>query len=355
LNNAAGSIQTATRPRWPELLRGLGRLLAAALDVYALGALAYLIVRLLVGERLWAVALLNNLMPIPLLPAAPALIILLLLWRTRAIRLWHAALVAPAALAFALLYGGLLLPRAQTAPADAPQFSLLTFNVQSQMGNAGVIADLLLLSDADVLALQEFTQTLADQLAPRLAETYPHQALHPSDSFAVGMGVFSRFPILEESMLELAFYNQRVQIALNDTQVFTLFNVHPPPPSLRGGFDASGRSRDITAILDWAAGEGSAVVLAGDWNATDQSHDYGRIAARYRDSFREAGGGLGATWPNFAHTRYPFSRLIAGFMPPLIRIDHIFHSQHVTALEAAPLASSAGSDHFPVRARLAVP
>jgi vancomycin resistance protein VanJ len=338
----------------PRIALGmLARVVAAAIDLYALAALAYLVLRLLVGERWWPVELTNSLMPLPLLPALPALFLLLGLRLARAIRAWHVALLLPAVLAFALLYGGLFIPR--VVPEGAPQFILLTFNLQSQPDNSEAVADLILSSNADVVALQELTQTLTDQLIPLLGETYPHRALHPSDAFAFGMGVFSRLPILDESMVELTFYNQRVQIALDDDTAITLFNVHPPPPRMGGGIDSTGRSQDIRAIIEWAAGETDGVILAGDWNTTDQSDDYAYITARYRDSFREAGWGFGATWPNFQYTHYPFSRAVAGFMPPLIRIDHIFHDSSLQAVEIAPLPTSAGSDHFPVRARLTVP
>jgi vancomycin resistance protein VanJ len=343
------------RPFWKTTLRALVRILAAAIDLYALATIIYLLLRLLLGERFWPVALLNSLMPLPLLPAVSALLVQLAFWLARIVRVWHAALLLPAALAFIVLYGGLFVPRARTAPEGASTFMLLSFNVQSQMGNSDDIAAFLLSSGADVIALQELTQTLADQLIPQLTATYPHQALHPSDAFAFGMGVFSRFPILEEAMLELSFYNQRVRIALDDDTAMTLFNVHPPPPLFRGGFDATVRGQDIASIVEWASAETGAVILTGDWNSTDQSDHYGLVAAHYRDSFREVGWGLGATWPNFHYATYPGSQLVAGILPPLIRIDHIFHSDEVQALEAGPLSESAGSDHFPMLARLAVP
>jgi endonuclease/exonuclease/phosphatase family metal-dependent hydrolase len=40
-------------------------------------------------------------------------------------------------------------------------------------------------------------------------------------------------------------------------------------------------------------------------------------------------------------------------VPALIRIDHIFHSSHFTALNAHMLNDSGGSDHLPVVAELA--
>jgi hypothetical protein len=104
----------------PRIALGmLARVVAAAIDLYALAALAYLVLRLLVGERWWPVELTNSLMPLPLLPALPALFLLLGLRLARAIQGWHMALLLPAVLAFALLYGGLFIPPRRAAGCAA--------------------------------------------------------------------------------------------------------------------------------------------------------------------------------------------------------------------------------------------
>ena len=71
----------------------------------------------------------------------------------------------------------------------------------------------------------------------------------------------------------------------------------------------------------------------------------GTLAARMGDSFREAGLGFGWSWPVAAQVKLP------AFVPPLMRIDYIWHSPQwrtVTASQGPTL----GSDHLPLYATL---
>lgn len=65
------------------------------------------------------------------------------------------------------------------------------------------------------------------------------------------------------------------------------------------------------------------------------------------DSFREAGVGLGTSWPVSRMRGLPW------FIPPLIRIDYIWHSDHFRAVMAQQ-GPERGSDHLPVLATLAM-
>ena len=87
------------------------------------------------------------------------------------------------------------------------------------------------------------------------------------------------------------------------------------------------------------------IILMGDFNLTDQTRHYSQITRTLTDVYREAGWGLGHTFP------------AGGFYPrvplPLIRIDYIFHSRELAGLEART-GDSVGSDHIPVIARLSL-
>ncbi|MCZ2094787.1 MAG: hypothetical protein LC121_00665 [Anaerolineae bacterium] len=73
----------------------------------------------------------------------------------------------------------------------------------------------------------------------------------------------------------------------------------------------------------------------------------GDLAAVMRDSFREAGYGLGTSWP--AAQAFGIPPLI----PPLVRIDYIWHSDEFRTLAAAQ-GPYLGSDHLPLYATLAL-
>ena len=78
---------------------------------------------------------------------------------------------------------------------------------------------------------------------------------------------------------------------------------------------------------------------------SDQTSIYSTLAGQMGDSFREAGFGLGATWPAFQVVG------MNAVLPALIRIDYIWHSREFQAVNAE-VGPYLGSDHLPVEATL---
>jgi vancomycin resistance protein VanJ len=339
---------SASRPRVDKLapLRSavgwMSDLFTAAANIYALFALVYLGARLLVGEVWQPVNVVNHLMPLPLLPAAFlwAVIGLLRRWRTL-------LLLSPAALAFFGLYGALLLPKAAQIPPDAPTLTIMTWNLRRAVepDETQAALDIIRAVNADIVALQEFTQPAADFLTPRLADLYPYSALHPYASGVNGMGVYSRFSIYADHFWTGLLGNMRAQLSFANT-LFTLYNVHPPSPGL--SVNTRFRSAEIADLLERLSAETTPLIVVGDFNLTDQSSDYARLTEVLIDSFREAGEGLGLTFPNLG-----YANPLLGAAPPIIRIDYIFHDAHWRALESRVYESSGRSDHYPVISKLA--
>jgi len=131
--------------------------------------------------------------------------------------------------------------------------------------------------------------------------------------------------------------------------MITLYDVHPPPPSLRTGLNAAGRSATIDALLERLASEDSVLIVTGDFNMTAEADDYARLTqgATLWDAFRESGSGLGPTFPNMQ-----FGGSFWSYIPPLFRIDYVFYSQPFRAVEARVWHTHGGSDHYPVLATL---
>jgi vancomycin resistance protein VanJ len=317
-------------------------LMIAAVDIYALAALLYLGARLLVGETWQPVNFANNLMPSLLIPA-------LFLWVGVGLaRRWRTfVLLSPSVAAFVGLYGAMLLPKVAQIPPDAPTLTIMTWNLHRAITADELEAALTIIRDvdADIVALQEFTQPAADFLTPRIADLYPYNALHPYARGVNGMGVYSRFPIYADSFWTGLLGNMRVQMSFADT-LFTFYNVHPPSPGLT--VDTRYRSREITDLLNRFAGETTPLIVVGDFNLTDQSNDYARLTEVLTDSFRAAGEGLGLTFPNLG-----YANPLLGAVPPIIRIDYIFHDGNWRSLASRVYESSGRSDHYPVISTLA--
>jgi endonuclease/exonuclease/phosphatase (EEP) superfamily protein YafD len=113
------------------------------------------------------------------------------------------------------------------------------------------------------------------------------------------------------------------------------------------GYDTEMRNRQIARLLEILEAETYPFIVAGDFNTSDQAVIYGELAGYMRDSFREAGWGLGGSWP------VSQSRGLPAFIPPLVRIDYIWHSDHFRAVEALQ-GPPRGSDHLPLLVTLDV-
>jgi vancomycin resistance protein VanJ len=322
-------------------------LLLASINAYGFSVTVFLLVRWLIGESWGLIALFNSIAHLLFLPAIFLLPLAIMLRRRMTV-----LLVIPALLAFVLGYGAAFMPRPVQAASDGEALRILTYNLKSLTHNFDPVLAVIREAGADVVALQELSQPMADYLAQALAAEYPHQAMHTTANEPVpGQGVLSRYPIVADDYWRVYLAMQRVTLEV-DGQALALYNAHPIMPLSRGGF--SRRGEEISDLLARAAGETGAVLLVGDFNMSDQSADYWRVAAQYQDSYREAGWGLGLTFPAnmplFSGSRYIPS--VLQNVPPLVRLDYIFHNAAFEALEARVWPVSGGSDHLPVFAAL---
>lgn len=311
---------------------------------YAILLLTYFTLRLIAGERLDVVALGNSLMPSILIPALFGFILMLILRR------WQiAVLLIPPIVVLAALYGGRFIPRGGD---DDGTLSVLTFNVASQRSDFDALIGVIRNADADVVALQELLTGASDAVVTALSEVYPYAAMHPTDDFARGMGVLSKHPIIEDRYFDnLILGSQRIRLAIDDAPEVVFYNVHPVPPRAPAGvaFDDSTRSGEIAILLDDARQyAGEPVILAGDFNMTDQTDDYARVRdAGFGDTYRDAGFGFGPTFPS--GQRWGGLLLL---IPPAIRIDYVFHSDDFRGSAARVIGDSGQSDHYPVYVEL---
>jgi endonuclease/exonuclease/phosphatase family metal-dependent hydrolase len=99
------------------------------------------------------------------------------------------------------------------------------------------------------------------------------------------------------------------------------------------------RASQIETISQFIKISPHPVILCGDFNDTPVSYSYRQIANKLNDSFVDAGTGLGQT-----HAQ----------MLPLLRIDYIFYSKNMKAIDHHTIQKDY-SDHFPLVARISLP
>lgn len=330
---------------WRRFTNILNPLLNAAGLLYGLAIVGYLAARILVGERWSWVEIGNSLMPAILFPVVPFIMVTVISRRWKLMPVY-----IPALLLFAVIYAPYFLPRTVQGAGDIVPLRVMTFNIASWAGETSEISSFVLAANPDIVVFQELLTPVADNLKRELADVYPNSALHTTNTFAVGVGIFSQHRILEDTGLEaLSLGGQRSRIELENGQEIVIFNVHPTSPRVLYGFDTSLRSSEIEAVVNMSRSENHPVLLTGDFNITDQTDDYVRIAEHHQDAFYESGAGLGSTFPNLMK----FSRGLSS-VPPLIRIDYVFYSSHWRAVNAHVLPGVSISDHFPLLAELAL-
>lgn len=326
-------------------------------SIYGFLLVIYLLLRLIFGDRFSWLSLLNtfaHLLFLPLLLFVP----LALLMRTRQTILR----IFPLMLIGSLWFGPYYLPKNPPAPTGEV-ISVLTFNVWGNNHDLTRTETWIRDTNADIVLLQEISPTYAADCLPNLLDLYPYQFSQPDLTRWGGIITLSRYPIIKNEYIDLQIPPeiQRSVIDVNGQHI-AVYNVHlawpvsnpritPPIDSFYWrvalGFNDRARNEQITNLLDHLKKEPYPYFVGGDFNTSDQSATYSRIAAQMRDSFREAGVGFGASWPVSA------ARGLPSFLPPLIRIDYLWHSDGFRALEAHQ-PPPVGSDHLPLVVKLEI-
>lgn len=81
-----------------------------------------------------------------------------------------------------------------------PHFTVKTFNVETGKQNDGATVSAVGQGNADIVCLQETTAEWESVLEERYADQYPYQLYKP-DPETAGLGVLSRYPILDAGFL----------------------------------------------------------------------------------------------------------------------------------------------------------
>ena len=336
--------------RTPFRQKAFKRLFFAAIDLWAINQVVMLVlyyaIRALGGGQLWFIDVLTYLEPwmyAPLIVLIPAA----LLRRSRLL----VSLVPVSALLFALIHGGVYLPR-PSASAAGPALTAMTYNVFYRNPRVDRAADVIRAHAPDIVGLQESVPWVVEPLEDELAAEYPYRRTER------WCGFFSRYPILEYETMrlgtgaDLGLCSQRFLIDV-DGRAVTVFNVHVRPPALSPLLTLAslldvpshlvnlGRDVDVRDLVSRVNQVDGPVIVLGDFNTTEQHRSYALLTRSLHDAYREGARGLGFTVNSFRS---------AG--PSLWRVDYVFHSPHLATLDAT-VGGNGGSDHRPVIARLA--
>lgn len=189
--------------------------------------------------------------------------------------------------------------------------------------------------DADVITLIEMSPSKR-RILPALKARYPYQAECYNLDYC-NLVVLSKLPIIEseshgagEAGGAPSFIRARLGPEGGGLNVFGVHTIRFPHSQMQ--------FRQVAALAGLIEKTPGPKLVMGDFNATP----FSRILATLQDSANLSRLTVLPSWP---------SKL--GL--PQIAIDHIFVSAGLKPLEAASIGEPAGSDHYPVAARIAVP
>jgi vancomycin resistance protein VanJ len=322
-----------------RLVRGV---LLAGIAAYGLALCGFWLARVVAGERWRAVACANNFVPWWSLGAVLAA------GAAACLRRWAwAALQVPGIIAFGLLYGDLLWPPGTLAASAAgTPLTIATYNIQSAESDPEGVIDVIRDLDADIVGLQELGDAHQAAFEQHLSDEYPYQLSLPTFA-GHGIGLLSRYPILSHEVLVSNIkYVRLVKVGLDiDGQPVTVLLAHPDPPEhVLSPLDYNAAARGTH--LAWLRAEialisGPLMVLC-DCNMTDQSDDYRKLDALLNDAYRDAGWGLGFTFPAKDAPYLPVR------LPLAVRIDYVWYNAGFAVQQAHVGDRCGSSDHHPV-------
>lgn len=301
-----GAEQWSALSRWRRELIALGALLVGLVE-FALG-------------QFWAQHLLPQIGFFCLFCAVVCLIC----------RLWVAGACWAAAAALPLLQVLPLYVPQHAAARQGCQISVLTFNqLENNPDNAGA-ARLIARLRPDILFAEKVYAI--DELRRLLTPELPGYS-----SAAIGqLLILSRFPISRSADVRFGMSADTI-IAGREVRLLDIYMTRPNQEFAK-------YSGDYARLYQWLRDEHGPLIVAGDGNTTAFTPEMSSIRTLLRDSWDEAGWGLGSTFPG------PWRR--TGMLGPWLRIDYILHDGAFDTLSARRVGDAAGAGHYPGAAEL---
>ncbi len=341
-------------PMKHQIFDVLRRYLVAATWVYFTFLFLWACASLVSGDRFAIIALANN---VALYAFAPMIVVFPICRVTRRRELW--AGLAAGTLLFILLWGGQFVPKLRSA-VEGDILSVMTYNTLGYQHDVDPIIRLLQAEKPDIVFIQELNTTLQAAIEQDLAVEYPYRILDSVDN-PIGMGVISKYPLQETGdSLPLSWVGVPQVLTLDwHGQEVRLINFHMWPvtfyPLRNTSLNYRAREAQALYLADYARVTSweTPVIAAGDANVTHLSDAYRLITDVLIDTWREAGYGLGHTFPG-EYVRENNPRGIGRWRWPLwvVRIDYIFHSDQWETVDARLASSNGVSDHRAVIAEL---
>jgi len=206
-------------------------------------------------------------------------------------------------------------------------FTIGQFNAYH--GNPSPEQAILELSNAevDVFTIQELNSVWMPSIDSLIKKKYPFHIEKPWDECCYGIGLYSKFPILDGEVFELR-ETPAIRASINiNGQIITVISFHTKPPAFPN--ETHIRNAQMRTIAEMSNSiEGPRVVL-GDFNIVSWDAAFNYFLKQGK--LKAVRNGFQATYP-------------MNFGVPLIPIDHITYSDGLEPTSCETLTIT-GSDH----------
>ncbi len=219
------------------------------------------------------------------------------------------------------------------------EIGILVSNVYMENREYDRLLNLIEREDPDIIITLE-TDKRWEKALSVLKETYPWYHEIPLSNM-YGMHLYSRFPLSdlhERYLIQKGVPSVRCKAELPSGNKFTLYSVHPKPPSPTENDFSTARDGELYKIAMETSDRDEPIIVAGDLNDVAWSHStrlFNRISGLLDP--RKGRGFFNTFNANIPLLRWP--------------LDHIFHSTHFELKEMRKLPGI-GSDHFPIGVKL---
>jgi endonuclease/exonuclease/phosphatase family metal-dependent hydrolase len=326
-------------------------------------------------RKFWPIAFFGLAYP----PFLLANVLIMLFWLIR--RKWYVGLsLITILLGWNILKNniGIRLPAGPMQSSTQKQLRLMTYNVhnfkrygaKNDISTKHEILDLIGQEQPDVIGIQEFLTRkkgeydMVDSVKKVMRATnYYFEPIMTSESEAIGMAIFSKYPIKSYGLVQLSAKGSGNQCVYIDVQkngsVLRIYSVHlqsisfdPQDYQYLGNLSSKGKT-DISATkrVGWKLKNAFAkrsdqvviiknhakqcpypYIISGDFNDTPSSYAVNQMAIGLKNAFRERGAGFGRTY-NGAFPNY--------------QIDYVMASPQFDVWEYKIIEKKL-SDHYPL-------
>jgi endonuclease/exonuclease/phosphatase (EEP) superfamily protein YafD len=275
-------------------------------------------------------AVLSAIAPIAFLAAYPVFVGAA--WRRRR----AATVVAAICVILQLWWFHAMLPvihQGRSLPVGAARLRVMTANLLYTNGRAGGLGPIIRNEHPDVLALEEFSNRTAPEVAQSGAlSAFGYRVTHVENSPS-GIALFSRLPLRDPQVLTIAGRQVIRAVVVTPAGPVAIYVVHTVAPISK--FSEQSWSAELSEVTKLVEANRGPLLVVGDFNATDGNRPFADLLHRghLRDVLDATGRGYATTWPQNRR-----------LLPALVRPDHVLAGRGIVPLGGRTV-DNPGSDH----------